>query len=244
MNVYDKLINETVTLLEDQGGRELEVNDNTSWPLLADNEFLMRRDIAFELGGWDTEGTCFNLYTSDDDLVGKDSITLYGSDLQELKGNSNYTRITLINMDPIDDPNKAYKNIKHLDFTRFKLIPKGYMVLSSSMDSKENVRVSKEAVANGLTFQILGNLIIDHYKKEPGVNSVQVIFITGKEASDPALFNIGKRADQVTNAFDHILKNIILDCAACPLQPICDDVEALRQLHFQTEEHRESEEDK
>ena len=34
------------------------------------------------------------------------------------------------------------------------------------------------------------------------------------------------------SAFDHILKNIILDCDLCPLHPICDDVEELRQIHF------------
>ena len=42
----------------------------------------------------------------------------------------------------------------------------------------------------------------------------------------------GKKVDEITNAFDHILKNIILDCDLCPLHPICDDVEELRQIHF------------
>ena len=34
------------------------------------------------------------------------------------------------------------------------------------------------------------------------------------------------------SAFDHILKNKILDCDVCPLKTICEDIEALRELHF------------
>lgn len=36
----------------------------------------------------------------------------------------------------------------------------------------------------------------------------------------------------IKKAFDHILKNIILDCDLCPLHLICNDVEELRQIHF------------
>ena len=52
--------------------------------------------------------------------------------------------ITWIQIDPIEDQDKAYQRIKKLEFAKFKIIPEGYMMLSSSMDQKEQVRVSKK----------------------------------------------------------------------------------------------------
>ena len=43
---------------------------------------------------------------------------------------------------------------------------------------------------------------------------------------------MSKYVDEVTNNFDHVLKNVILDCEACPLKTICEDIEELRELHF------------
>ena len=36
----------------------------------------------------------------------------------------------------------------------------------------------------------------------------------------------------LTKAIDHIFKNVIMDCQACSLQEICDEVEGMRELHF------------
>ena len=42
----------------------------------------------------------------------------------------------------------------------------------------------------------------------------------------------GKKVDEITNAFDHSLKNIILEGDLFPLHPIGEDVKELRQIHF------------
>ena len=80
-------------------------------------------------------------------------------------------------------------------------------------------------------------MIIDKYKKEFGVKHVQVLFITEKLPVISQLIEQGKKVDEITNAFDHILKNIILDCDLCPLHPICDDVEELRKIHFEVKQN-------
>ena len=51
----------------------------------------------------------------------------------------------------------------------------------------------------------------------------------------PFIENLVKKSyevDAISNAFDHILKNVIIDCGVCPLNIICEDIEALRELHF------------
>ena len=112
------------------------------------------------------------------------------------------------------------------------MIPEGYMIVSTSVANKENIRVSKKAVEQGISFEIIGNLYLNHYKKLEGVNHVWVIFLVGDYPFMGDLVDLSKEVDEITNAYDHILKNVILDCEVCPLKPICEDVEALRELHF------------
>lgn len=238
MKVYDKLIAETRHLLQDEQVRELEVGAPHVWPLLKDQEFLMRKDVAYQLGVRGKPSTCYNVPTSTEGLVSEDKIYLYGKDLNEINEDTTFTKITLMNVDEIKDPTREYQSVKRLEFARYRLIPQGYMVLSSSMENIEQVRVSKEAIQKGLTFTTVGNLIIDQYKQEYGVNHVQVIFITSDVKNIKELVHVGKQVEDVTNAMDHILKNIILDCDCCPLHPICDDIEALRELHFNVKEEK------
>ena len=114
------------------------------------------------------------------------------------------------------------------------------MILSSSFEQKENIRVSKKAIKKGLNFEILGNIYINHYKKMEGVNNVKMIFITGEFPMIPSLCDLAKKTNEITEAFDHVLKNVILDCEVCPLKTICNDIEALREEHFKKLEEQKA----
>ena len=232
MIVYDTLIKDTLNVLNKFESKTLKVNPDVQWKLLKNNEFLMGKEVAFELGIRFKPSAVYGLPTSNNELVNEDKIILIGKDLSEISENTNFSRITLFNIDDIEDPNKAYIQVNRLDIERYKMIPEGYMCLSSSFENKENIRVSKKAIKNGLNFEIIGNLYINHYKKIKGVNNVVVIFIVGEFEDIDELVKLSKKTKEVTNAFDHILKDIILDCEICPLKKICEDIEELRQLHF------------
>ncbi len=231
MNVYDNLIRETLNILQKQDFTRLNVHP-CNWNMLSANEFLMGKEVRFELGDRFKDSIVCHIPTSDKSLIGEDRIFLIGDDLQKIRANTNFSRITLFNIDDIPDPNKAYIGVRRLNYERYKVIPEGYMVLSSSFENKENVRVSKNAIKKGLTFETLGNLYIQHYRQLPGVNNVQIYFIVGDQDFVKDLIQVSKKVNEVTNAFDHILKNVILDCDVCPLKTICEDIEALRELHF------------
>lgn len=231
MNVYDNLIQQTQDILQKHPFTQLKVRD-CQWNMLDANEFLMGKEVAFELGDRFRDSVVVHIPTSDEALIDSDQIFLIGKDLQNIKENTNFSRVTLFHIDDIPDPNKAYIGVKKLNYQRYKIIPEGYMVLSSSFEDKENVRVSKKALKKGLTFETLGNIYIQQYKQLPGVNHVQVYFIVGDQDFVKDLIGITKKVTEVTNAFDHILKNVILDCDVCPLKVICEDIDALRELHF------------
>ena len=61
--------------------------------------------------------------------------------------------------------------------------------------------------------------MIQKYKEEFQAKHVQILFITRELPVMDQLIAQGKKVDEITNAFDHILKNIILDCDLCPLHP-------------------------
>lgn len=232
MEVYDRLIKQTKDILAHYEYRELRVDTSISWPCLKNNEFLMAREVAFELGERFKPSTVFHCPTSNKELISEDRILLIGKDLNQIKKNVNFSRITFFHIEDEKNQNQAYIKVKRLEYERYKIIPEGYMVLSSSVDNKENIRVSKKAIKEGLDFSILGNTYINHYKKIDGVKHVQMIFIVGDYPCIEELMAISKKIDEVTDAFDHLLKNVILDCEVCPLRVICDDIEALRELHF------------
>ena len=72
------------------------------------------------------------------------------------------------------------------------------MMLSSSMDQKEQVRVSKKAVKKGLDFATVGNLMIQRYKEEFQVKHVQILFITRELPVIGQLMEQGKKVDEIT----------------------------------------------
>jgi len=232
MEVYNSLIKKTLHILKDLDYKELKVSGNVEWKCLQNNEFLMEREVAFELGERFQPCTVYHCPTSDESLVDQDRIILIGENLNEIKGNTNFSRISFFQIDDIKDQNEAYLAVKKLDYERYKIIPEGYMVLSSSVENKENIRVSKKAIQDGISFETIGNLYINHYKQLKGVNHVQIFFIVGDHPCIQDLVQISESVEAVTDAFDHLLKNVILDCEVCPLQVICDDIEELRDLHF------------
>ena len=233
MQVYDKLIKTTEELLSAFSGRNLTQKPVKPWKMLKENEFLLRNEVAFELGERGFQGTCYQAVTSSEELVGEDKILLYGPNLQEIRGNVPFTRITWLLTDPEENQDKAYREIKKLQFARFKMIPKGYMMLYLQHGAEGAGEGKQTGNPGGIGF--FYDRTPDHrsIKKEFGVKHVQVMFITEELPIIPQLIDQGKKADEITNAFDHILKNIILDCDLCPLQPICDDVEELRKVHFE-----------
>ena len=70
------------------------------------------------------------------------------------------------------------------------------------------------------------------YHKNPAVEAVKLIFLTMEDFPYRELERQVKKAEQITRAIDHILKDIAMNCQSCSLKQICDEVEGMRELHF------------
>ena len=116
---------------------------------------MLQKEVAFELGSRWQSSTCYQALTSSKELLPEDKILLYEQDLPEIKKNVPFARITWVQIDLIEDQDKAYQKIEKLDLPNLRSFRKN-MMLSSSMDQKEQVRVSKKAIKSRLDFVIVG----------------------------------------------------------------------------------------
>lgn len=222
MKFFDPLILETEKLISAFPKKEFDLCK--PWQDVQQAQVIMRRDTAYEL-----EGVGFNLVTSDDVC---DSIVVVGDDLGEIKDNRRFARITLVQIEDSDDEQKAYSLIKKIDYVKYHCFPDGYMMRSTSRSHKEAVRVSKQALNDGADFRKIGSLLIEKYKEIPAIKGVKVIFITAKGADYNEAERIAEKNYAITETLNHIMNSVNFDCDTCNLKAICDEVEGMKELHF------------
>ena len=180
--------------------------------------------------------------TTSAQLVERDEILVFGPDLTELRGDSSYARIALLRVGDIesddeDDTEQAFRAIQDMDFVKYHVFPKGYMIRTSSESNREQVRLSSAALKKGISFRAVGNDFIRQYKQNPNILAVKLIFITAPDADYAALEREAKTVRDITMSLSKILEGMPTDCGSCNLKPICDEVEGMRELHFGKEKH-------
>lgn len=224
MEFFDSLIKKALETTQGLSEIDYDYNPDNAWKDVGVNQVILQKHSAFEL-----KGTGFNLITSS---PVKDGITVIGNDLADIKKDCNFTRISIIQIEDTEDEQKLYNLIRKTEYVKYHYFPDGYMIRTSSRSHQEAVRVSKDAIKKGISFQNAGNLLINKYKENPAVRGVRVIFITSPEADHKAFEEIAQKNNAITETLNHIMNNVNFDCDTCNLKPVCDEVEGMRELHF------------
>jgi len=234
MELYNSLIHETEELLSKAApSHSWECRPGSEWHDLGSNELVLQKDAAFELGASGKGSANFVLFTSSADLVSKDQILLYGPDLSEIHGPVDFARIVLLRVGMLDDDSEmVYRTLKDIEFAKYHVYPEGYMVRISPESYREQVRVSRQALKKGISFQSVGASYIRAYKKNANVLNATVIFVTSPVFDFKAMRDMAKKASDVTNTLTHILEGLPTDCSVCALKDVCDEVEGMKELHF------------
>ena len=233
MELYNSLIGETRALFEKLPRKAWDYNPKGAWASNDSSELVLQKDAAYELGASGKGSANFVLFTSSSDLVDKDQVILCGKDLKEIKGDCDFARIVLLRIGVLDDDDEAvYRTLRDIEFAKYHVYPQGYMVRISPESYREQVRVSREAVRKGISFQALGNSYITEYKKNPNVINATVIFLTDPAADYAAFKALAKKSADVTGTLTHIFEGLPTDCSVCALKDICDEVEGMKELHF------------
>lgn len=247
MKIYDSIIKETLDSLDDYQAKVYKPDEGKLWKDEGVSTLIMQKEAAYELGGSNLESANYTMVTSSD-LINADEILVVGPDLAELSKDTPFLRVSIVktsedlksspdkenlSTEEVNEQNKAYNSVKNLEFVRYHVYPKGYMIRVSAMSHREQVRISKAAIAAGISFARIGSLYIKRYKQRPGVLNAKVIFITDGELVHKLSGN-AKKVDDITKTLDHILDGMALDCGHCHLKPICDEVEGMREEHMKS----------
>lgn len=223
MNFFDELLDEVKACLT--GLTPKVFKTGKLWQDIGKNELVFQRDMAYEL-----DGVGFNLVTSKP--IGEDSVVLFGANLNEITDETKFCRVSIIEIEDVNDDQKAYNLIRKIEYAKYHYFPKGFMIRTASTSHKEIARVSKTALQNAMDFEGIGNILINKYKENSAVKAVKVIYITDKSVDYERLEKIAKHNYDITEALNHIMNNITFDCTSCNLKPICDEVEGMKELHF------------
>jgi hypothetical protein len=233
MELYDGIIKQTKELLAGRPFQRWDYDPSQAWEDAGENELVLGRDSAYELGGSGKSGVHYTCVTENRALVDRDEILLYGPDLAELRKDAPYARLSFLNVaDPGEDDETAYRSIREIEFVKYHVFPRGFMLRISSTDQREQVRLSREAIRKGISFKAVGFDFIAKYHENPLVRHVSMYFITDAGMDWRALEKNSKTTADITGTLTHIMEGIALNCAACTLKPVCDEVEGMREMHL------------
>ena len=239
-----ELFNPIIRAVEEHVGssapRRYDYASGRAWEDTGEFELVMLRDAAYELGGDNKPAVNFTCVTTSPELVAKDEIVVYGPDLSQLKASAPYARITLLRVgesDDVEDTEQAFRAIQDMDFVKYRVFPKGYMIRTSSESNREQVRISRQALQQGISFERVGDDFIRQYKQNSNILAVKMIFITASDADYAQLVKQGKNVHDITMSLSKILEGMPTDCGSCNLKAICDEVEGMKELHFGKEKH-------
>lgn len=232
MNLYDNVVRECFDILSKYNGRKLNIYDS-AWEQEREQRLILKSEMAYELGGnsnWAISGLAFTNPCEDM----KDEIWLYGSDLKEITEDTDYARLTVLSVDDKEwnDSDKAYAGLQKIDYTRYHVYPKGFMMRISSSAEREPVRISKEAIQEGLDFEKVGNVFVKKYHSHKEVKAVKIIFITEKNFPYELFKDKAEKMEMITESLNKIFGNLIMDCTTCSLKKVCDEVEGMKEVHF------------
>ena len=240
MKLFEDVIKEVRALLPDLPDKSCGFEECLCAEPGDKNALLFRSDTAFELGGggkYAVESTMFTSFSE-----AGDEVLLFGKDLNEITEDVSFAHLTFIQLEEKSEENLHYEQLKSIGFTVFQLYPKGYHIRISPSAGREQVKVSKEALKRNppLSFMNIGCSLIKLLKEQDDVAYVKTVFITCPDVDYPALAALARKAKRITDAVQKTLQLDELDCAACKMKPICDEVEGLRELHFKKEKERKN----
>lgn len=230
MELYDKLINEIFDAAD--GSRIFPYAKEKVCKMTDAGTLILSKETAYELGAQPLPAVNAVLFTTDENI--KNEIRLTGKDIGEINADAPYARITVVSLNekelPEDD--KLYKRLKDIEFVKYHVHPADCLLRQSPESKREQLRVGKKAVQNGLSLENVGCGFIEEYKKDPLVKAVTVLFLTEKNFDYKNIAALAAKANTVTESLNKIFDGLEISCDTCELKPICDEVEGLRQLHF------------
>ena len=193
----------------------------------ANRGIILRSDTFVELGNPDAGSCGFALWTEHPSLLEDGRVTLVGPDIAESPlGSLPFGQVVMVGGAGLTDDDQPAIGQAQIVADQIE----GYMVRSSSRNIWS--RVSKPVGARGFSFDTLARALMFLIKSAlPGVESVEIAFVTSSKGDVLTLNEIAESAQTIGRAAlkEHWKArgydlDCDLHCGSCDDKTVCDDI--------------------
>ena len=191
---------------------------------------ILKENTAVELGGPQTAGSTFMIWTEDVSLLTDGRITLAGPDIPETRGGAlPFGQVTMVGGYAL---NKEIQYRLEREHTIAERIP-GYMVRSTG--GRIWSRVSREALDNEFSLRLLGTLILTRLRTRiPAIAAAEILFVTSSVEDVQKLERIGAQVRKLSHdlrrerikqtASGEYECEASVSCEVCPDNQVCAEI--------------------
>lgn len=239
MDLFGETLTDIRQYIEGKNGRSWEIKgQKNDWPSGKGRNVVLSEDMALELGNPQMNSVSCLIWTPKNDLVQDGRISLIGPDIKESGGKSlPFGKIVLAWVSGFDEET-TYDKYKDMEAVRYSLDLKGYMIRAVSQYQREWSRISKEAVQNGFSFDVLADALRREYLKKDYIHAVEFLFVTSSADDVGELQEITKNVGRKVSALNKMLSEIDSDCDECEYNDVCDEVDELKSMKKTRDEKR------
>jgi CO dehydrogenase/acetyl-CoA synthase beta subunit len=210
--------------------RSWAASPSLQWPSGGSRNIVLKEDLGVELGNPEIESVSCLLWTENLSWIEDRRITLVGPDFFESPAKSlPFGKVLLVGVEGFDEDN-VYERHKDLDFLRYDLDLKCFMMRAVSQYMREWCRISREALSKGFSARHLGSSLISLFAQKPYVKSVEVIFVTSSTEDVARLKEITTHSEKIISAMNKMAQEFDYDCASCDYQEVCDEADGLKGM--------------
>ncbi len=232
MGLFDRPLEEVRSFIEKRESKRSWIarpkHDN--WPSGGNRNVVLGSDVGLELGNPKMLSVSFSMWTEDVGSIEDSRITLIGPGMAESMGKSlPFGKVVIVGGRGFDEDN-SYDRYREIDSIKYDIDLKGYMLRGVSQYRREWCRVSKDALKNGFSFDVLGTALIERFKQKDFVEAAEILFVTSTSDDVAELTAISEYVAMIVGAMNKMIEEMSLDCSSCEYLETCKDILELRKI--------------
>ncbi|HOT46493.1 MAG TPA: hypothetical protein PLM53_13905 [Spirochaetota bacterium] len=234
MKLFEEIIHELRSWMEGMRtsphGFVESAADHRPWPAGEKGNIVLQCDTAVELGNPRDESASFLVWTGDADLVRDGMITRIGPDAAGSDGaRLPLGKAVILHVEGFTEEN-CYERHREIELARYDVNLKGYMMRAVSQYMREWSRISRQAIADGFSLDVLASALMDRHRRLDYVRGAEILIVTSSPDDVRSLQHVGERAVRLIGAMNKMARELSFDCGTCDFTDVCGEVSELRSM--------------
>jgi len=234
VKLFEDIITDLRSWIEDMKASSTDFTEgaaaHVTWPAGERGNIVLQNDTAVELGNPRDESASFLVWTDNGDLVRDGMFTCIGPEISSYSSNRLPLGKTVILAVTGFTEDNCYERYREIELIRYDLNLRGYMLRAVSQHMREWSRISRQAMEDGFSLEVLASILMERYRRLDYVSAVEILFVTSSPENVRSLRNMGERAMRLIGAMNKMAHELSFDCGTCDYTDVCAEVEGLRSM--------------